>query len=128
MVAVVRYLPSVGRRDVQELPEALKGPPGGRDQLGTGQHATAAALCHPVRKKVATLCENSWMAAPTEKARSPAPVRTRIVLDLIKVLHKPVDQRIVERIEFLGTVQRQDRDCVASFAKHKLGHRHSPLS
>ena len=65
-------------------------------------------------RPAATLSENSWMSAPAEKARSPAPVRmTARASDRSRSRRAPqqaVEQRVVQRIELVGTVEREQRD------------------
>ena len=60
------------------------------------------------------------MSAPAEKARSPAPVRmtartSASVSIASSTRHQAVDQRVVQRIELVGPVQRDQRDAVVDF-------------
>ena len=64
-----------------------------------------------------TLRENSWMSAPAENARSPAPVRmtarTPVSTSMqVEHGHQPVDQLVVQCVEPVRPVQRDKGDPV----------------
>jgi hypothetical protein len=66
-----------------------------------------------------TLPANSWISAPaSQDYRAHGCVR----LDLIQCRHQAVDQIIVQRIQLVGPVERDQRNAAVDFEQDGIGH------